>query len=147
MQENNRHYVLTERAMPEVLLKVMEAKHLLESGNALSIQEATEKVGISRSSFYKYKDEVFAYHKREQGKITTVVIQLNDSPGMFLDVLKTIATYGINVRAIQQSMSINGVASFMLNLETMGNDENIPAIVEEIGKQAGIHYIKVIAKE
>lgn len=147
MQDDSRYYVLKEKAVPEVLLKVVEAKRLIESGNALSIQEATEKAGISRSSFYKYKDDVFLFHKKDQGKITTAVIQMDDTPGMFLDVLKTIAAYRINVVTIHQSISVNGVASFMLSLEASVDSDAIPRIVDEVSAQRGIHYMKVIAEE
>ncbi|MEG0806086.1 MAG: ACT domain-containing protein [Lachnospiraceae bacterium] len=147
MEADLRYYVLRERAVPEVLLKVVEAKRLIDSGKALSIQEATEKVGISRSSFYKYREDIFLFHKKDQGKITTVVIQMDDIPGMFLDVLQAIAVYRINVLTIHQSISINGVANFMLSLEAALDSDPMSNIIEEIGAKEGVHYIKVIAKE
>ena len=62
MEEKTKYFVLKKKAVPEVLLKVVEAKRLLESERAESVQEATELVGISRSSFYKYKDDIFPFH-------------------------------------------------------------------------------------
>ena len=67
MKEKGQYYVLKEKAVPEVLLKVVEAKRLIESGKIASVQEATEKVGISRSSFYKYKDDIFPFHDTAKG--------------------------------------------------------------------------------
>ena len=61
MEEKNRYYVVTKKAVPEVLLKVVEAKRLLESAKASTVQEAADMVGISRSSFYKYKDDIFPF--------------------------------------------------------------------------------------
>lgn len=66
MKEKGQYYVLKEKAVPEVLLKVVEAKRLIESGKIVSVQEATEKVGISRSSFYKYKDDIFHFMTRQR---------------------------------------------------------------------------------
>ena len=68
MKEKNQYYVLKEKAVPEVLLKVVEAKRLLDSGKMTSVLDATESVGISRSSFYKYKDDIFPYHENGKGK-------------------------------------------------------------------------------
>ena len=68
MEEKNRYYVVTKKAVPEVLLKVVEAKRLLESAKASTVQEAADMVGISRSSFYKYKDDIFPFHDNAKGK-------------------------------------------------------------------------------
>ena len=87
MKEKGQYYVLKEKAVPEVLLKVGEAKRLIESGKIASVQEATEKVGISRSSFYKYKEDIFPFRDNIKGKILTFVIQLHDEPGHLSDVL------------------------------------------------------------
>ena len=65
MAEKTSFFVLREKAVPEVLLKVVEAKRLLDSGKVESVQDATEAVGISRSSFYKYKDDIFPYHENQ----------------------------------------------------------------------------------
>ena len=73
MSEKMNYYVLREKAVPEVLLKVVEAKRLFESGKVASVQDAAESVGISRSSFYKYKDDIFPYHENERGKSITFI--------------------------------------------------------------------------
>ena len=71
MEEKTKYFVLKKKAVPEVLLKVVEAKKLLESERAESVQEATDMVGISRSSFYKYKDDIFPFHDNARGKTIT----------------------------------------------------------------------------
>ena len=78
MKEKGQYYVLKEKAVPDVLLRVVEAKRLLDSGKTDSVQDATEQVGISRSSFYKYKDDIFPFHETAKGKTITMVIQLDD---------------------------------------------------------------------
>lgn len=142
-----KYYVLKERAVPEVLLKVVEVKRLLESGEADSIMEATEMVDISRSSFYKYKDDISIFHKKDEGKITTVILQVDDGPGMFLGVLNSIAEYKINILNIHQGISVNGVANLMLELEAPENADYIPDIVKKIGRREGVHYVKILARE
>ena len=82
MKEKTQYYVLKEKAVPEVLLKVVEAKRLLESDRAKTIQEATEAVGISRSSFYKYKEDIYPFHENTKGKNISFVMQMDDGPGL-----------------------------------------------------------------
>ena len=76
--EKKKYFVVRERAVPEVLLKVVEAKRLLDSGRVLTVQEAAEQTGISRSSFYKYKDDIFPFHEDAKGKTITFIIQMDD---------------------------------------------------------------------
>ena len=97
MAEKYQYYVLDKKAVPDVLLKVVEAKRLLESGRASSVQEATDSVGISRSSFYKYKDDIFPFHDDTKGKTITWVMQMDDESGLLSDVLKVIADYLANI--------------------------------------------------
>ena len=80
--EKKKYYVVRERAVPEVLLKVVEAKRLLESKRVATVQEAAERTGISRSSFYKYKDDIFPFHEETRGKTITFIIQMDDEPGL-----------------------------------------------------------------
>ena len=83
-----KYFVVKQKAVPEVLLKVVEAKRLLESEKALTIQDAVDSVGISRSSFYKYKDDIFQFHDNSQGTTITLTFQMDDEPGLLSDVLK-----------------------------------------------------------
>lgn len=146
MSEKSSYYVLKEKAVPEVLLKVVEAKRLLESGKLPSVQEATEAVGISRSSFYKYKDDIFPFHENERGKPVTMVIQLDDEPGLLSNVLQAVDRFKINILTIHQSIPINGIASLTLSVDVF-NKANAEDIVAAIELVEGIHYVKIIAKE
>ena len=80
--EKNKYYVVKERAVPEVLLKVVQAKRLLDSEKVSTDQEAAEQTGISRSSFYKYKDDIFPFYDNAKGKTITLVMQMDDEPGL-----------------------------------------------------------------
>ncbi len=99
---------MTERAVPEVLQKVVEAKKLLDSGRVLTVQEAAEQTGISRSSFYKYKDDIFPFHEQAKGKTITFIIQMDDEPGILSNVLKSVAEFHGNILTIHQSIPISG---------------------------------------
>ena len=147
MAEKTKYYVLKEKAVPEVLLKVVEAKKLLESGKVDSIQVATERVGISRSSFYKYKDDIFPFHDNVKGQTITMIIQMDDVPGLLSIVLNIIAKFHANILTIHQSIPINGVASLTLSVDILPETGDMSLMVEEIEAKEGIHYLKILARE
>ena len=147
MKEKSRYFVLKQKAVPEVLLKVVDAKRLLESGKAASVQDATDMVGISRSSFYKYKDDIFPFHDNAKGQTITMVIQLDDEPGLLSLVLKIIAEFHANILTIHQSIPVNGIASLTLIVDVLPDTGDVEQMVASIESQDGIHYLKILARE
>ena len=147
MKEKTNYYVLKEKAVPEVLLRVVEAKRLLESGRAASVQEATERVDISRSSFYKYKEDIFPFHDNAKGRTITMVIQLDDEPGLLSAILKTIADSHANILTIHQSIPVNGIASLTLSVDILPDSADANRMMERIEQQEGVHYLKILARE
>lgn len=146
-KEKKRYYVVRERAVPEVLLKVVEAKKLLDSGKAATVQEASDLTGISRSSFYKYKDDIFPFHEEAKGKIVTFIIQMEDQPGLLSNVLQVIARFRGNILTIHQSIPINGVATLTLSVHILPGEGDAEAMVEVIEQSEGIHYLKILGRE
>ena len=142
-----RYYVVKEKAVPEVLLKVLEAKRLMEANKRLTVQQAAEQVGISRSSFYKYKDDIFPFHDNSKGKSITFILQMDDEPGLLSLVLQTIAEYKANVLTIHQTIPINGVASLTLTVDLLPITKDVSSMIEQIESQPGIHYLKILAME
>lgn len=147
MQEKDNYYVVKQKALPEVLLKVVEAKRLLESQRAMTVQEATDKVGLSRSSFYKYKDDIFPFRDNTRGKTITFVIQIDDEPGLLSQVLGKIADYKANVLTIHQTIPINGVASLTLSVDILTSTGDSSEMIEKIEGMQGIHYLKILSRE
>lgn len=147
MGETTGYFVVRQKAVPEVLLKVVEAKRLLESEKVMTIQEAVDRVGISRSSFYKYKDDIFQFHDSAQGTTLTLTFQMDDEPGLLSDVLKIIADFGANILTIHQSIPIGGIASLSLSVQVLPTTGDISQMLDAMEKQKGVHYVKIIAKE
>ena len=152
--EENSYFLVRGRAVPEVLLKVVEAKRLLESQKqlletqkAMTVQEAVEKTGISRSSFYKYKEDIFRFHDNTQGKTLTLTFQMDDEPGLLSEVLKLIAQFEANILTIHQSIPINGIASLSLSIQVLPNTGDVSKMLEEMEKKRGVHHVKIVAKE
>ncbi len=147
MEEQTKYFVLKQKAVPEVLLKVVHAKRLIESERAMTVQEATERVGISRSSFYKYKDDIFPFYDNAKGRTITLVLQMDDERGLLSDILHIVAVYKANILTIHQSIPVNNVASLTLSVEVRPDTGNISRMVEEMEEQKGIHHVKIIARE
>ena len=145
--EKKKYFVVRERAVPEVLLKVVQAKRLLDSGRAQTVQDAAEQTGISRSSFYKYKDDIFPFHEEARGKTITFIIQMDDEPGILSDVLKIIAEYRANILTIHQSIPINGIASLTLSIQVLQTTGDISRMIEQLEGQPSVHHVKILAKE
>ena len=147
MEEKSKYFVVKQKAIPEVLLKVVEAKRLLESEKAMTVQEASDRVGISRSSFYKYKDDIFPFHDNAKGRTITLVLQMDDERGLLSDILHIVAVYKANILTIHQSIPVGNLASLTLSVEVRPDTGDISRMVEEMEAQKGIHYVKIIARE
>lgn len=147
MEETASYYVVKKRALPEVLLKVVEVNRLLETQKTLSVQEAVERVGISRSSYYKYKEEIFPFHDSMQGKTITLACSMDDEPGLLSDVLKVVADFHANILTIHQTIPINGIASLSLSIQILDEVGDVSGMVSEMGQRSGVHDVKVIGRE
>lgn len=147
MSDESKYYVVKKKALPEVLLKVVEAKKLLESEKAVTVQEATEKVGLSRSSFYKYKDDIFPFYDNIRGKTITFVVQMDDEPGLLSSVLKQIADYRANILTIHQTIPINGIALLTISVDILPDTLNVSDMLDNIESMNGVHYIKILGRE
>ena len=133
MKEEGRYFVLKQKAVPEVLLKVVEAKRLLDSGKVMTVQEAADATGISRSSFYKYKEDIFPFHDSSQGWTVTFSLQIDDEPGLLSDVLNIVA--------------IGGLASVSISVQVLPATKDVSKMVEKMENQRGVHSVKILAKE
>ena len=147
MEEKEKYFLVRQKAVPEVLLKVVEAKKLLESEKVLTIQEATDVVGISRSSFYKYKDDILPFYDNTKGKTVTFVLQMDDEQGLLSDLLRIVAVYKANILTIYQSIPVNSIATLTLSVEVRSDTGSLSSMTGEMEDMEGIHYVKILARE
>ena len=131
----------------DVLLKVVEAKKLLDSGKVDTVQDAAERTGISRSSFYKYKDDILPFHDNAKGKTITFILQMDDEPGLLSDVLKIIAEFHGNILTIHQTIPLNGVASLTISVDIAEDRGDASEMINEIESRQGVHYFKILGQE
>ena len=106
--------------LPEVLLKVIEAKKLLSQGKAKNSSEAARMAGISRSAYYKYKDGVAVYDEEQERRLVTYYLTLMDVPGVLSNVLAELSKYGANVLTINQNIPVDGAAPVTISFATRG---------------------------
>ena len=146
MTEDSKYYVVKQKALPEVLLKVAQVNKIIET-KRMSIAEATESVGISRSSYYKYKDDIFPFRDNVKGKTITFVLSMNDEPGLLSLVLKEVAKFKANILKIHQTIPVNGVASLTLSVDILPTTGDSSKMIEEIEQLEGIRYLKILSRE
>ena len=146
MTEDSKYYVVKQKALPEVLLKVAQVNKIIET-KRMSIAEATESVGIGRSSYYKYKDDIFPFRDNVKGKTITFVLSMDDEPGILSVVLKTIAEYKANLLTIHQTIPVNGVASLTLSVDILPTTGDSAKMIEQIEQLSGVRYLKILSRE
>ena len=130
MADNIKYYVVKQKALPEVLLKVAETNRIIETEN-ISVADATEKVGISRSSYYKYKDDIFPF-------TITFVLSMDDEPGLLSLVLKKVAEFKANILTIHQTIPVNGIASLTLSVDILPTTGDSSEMIEQIERLKGV---------
>lgn len=145
--DGEKYFIVKKKALPEVLLKVVEAKRLLDSERAMTVQEATDAVDISRSSFYKYRDDIFPFYENTRGKTITIMLQMDDRPGLLSKVLNQVAKNEANILTIHQSIPVNGIALVTLSMEIDPNTANTSLLIDGLEGMDGIHFVKIVSRE
>lgn len=145
MSKAPNYYIVDADALPEIFRKVVEARRLLDTGEAETVNQAVQLTGISRSAFYKYKDAVRPFQDMLHGRIVTFQIMLKDQPGILSQVLNLFADSGANILTINQGIPINGCAVVTVNAETSGLFGTIQDLLEQIDQVAGVLRGEVLA--
>lgn len=140
---NSDFYLVRKRAVPETLLKVVEVNRLLSAGKVKTIQEAVDRVGISRSSYYKFKNDIEEFHSSMAGMTLTLSMEISDETGILSDILRKIADFGANILTIHQSIPIGGMASVSISMQVLKSSENVSGLLENLEQLSGIRKIRV----
>ncbi len=146
MKEETGYYVLKKQAVPDVLLKVLQAKKLIDSGKCKTVNEAAEKLGISRSSFYKYKDDIYEFHDSLQGTTLTLNLQMDDELGVLSDVLRIISECGANILTIHQAIPYNGVAALSVGIQVLPTTSDIADLLGKLESAQRVHKVQIVGR-
>ena len=147
LKEDRNFFIVDKSVLPEIFLKVMEVKNLLESKKEKTVQDAVNRVGISRSAFYKYRDAVHPLYENTRGKTVTIAANLDDTPGLLSAVLNSIATEGANILTINQTIPINGIANVTITIETNEMQGEFGRLMTQLENLQGMQSIKIIGRE
>jgi len=143
-----KSYLIVERsALPDYFEKVIEARKLLESGTFTQVSDAVREVGISRSTYYKYKDKVMEPSQLNIGRKATLMLTLSHEAGMLSRVLNALSTLGANILTITQSLPVHGKASIMLTLDMDKMEAPIDEMMHALQDMDGVEKVRLLAVE
>lgn len=145
MANNPKYYLVEASALPEIFLKVAEAKRLLSTGEVGTVNEATHRVDISRSAFYKYRDAVLPFQNMMTGRIMTFQLMLHDEPGVLSGILSAFAQADANILTINQSIPTNGSAVVTVSAETTDINLSLDDLLRRLGNTPGVYKTEVLA--
>lgn len=145
MSKAIKYYIVAADALPEIFIKVAEAKRMMQTGEADTVGEATKLVGISRSAFYKYKDAVQPFNDMKTGHIITFYAMLKDNPGVLSNVLSIFAGSGANILTINQSIPTNGCAAVTISAETSDMEMTLEELIGLASGLEGVIRFEILA--
>lgn len=147
MNNTSKYYLVDASVLPEVFLKVAEAKRVLSSGAIKNINEAVREVGISRSAYYKYKDYIFPFYETSRGKVITLFFTVEDFAGILSTIINRIADSRANIITINQNIPINGLADVTITIETEVMTRDIKELMDDISSIEGVRRQEILARE
>ena len=140
-----KYYLVAAEALPEIFIKVAEAKRMMQSGEVDTVGAATKMVGISRSAFYKYKDSVQPFNDMKSEHIITFYAMLKDTAGVLSRVLSVFAASGANILTINQSIPTNGCAALTISAETSDMEESLEQLLGQVAGLEGVVKFEILA--
>lgn len=140
-------FLVCEEILPEAIKKTIRVKALLKRGEARTINEAVEKMNLSRSAYYKYKDYVFPFYDASRNKIVTLTFLLENKKGVLSDVLNAISESSGNVLTINQGIPLQGVANTTISIETENLSMELKEFLEKLRAVAGVKRLDVLGQE
>ncbi len=145
MAKQPKYYIIEASALPEIFLKVAEAKRLLTTGEVSTVNEAAKRMEISRSAFYKYRDAILPFQNMTKGRIITFQLMLHDEPGVLSALLMVYAERKANVLTINSIIPTNGHALVTISAELSDMDVSLEQLLSELGSSAGVIKADIIA--
>lgn len=145
MKSQPKYYIVEASALPEVFLKVAEAKRLLSTGAAATVNEATKMTSISRSAFYKYRDSVLPFNNMMAGRIITFQFLLRDEPGVLSNILTLMAEQAVNLLTVNSNIPSNGCAVVTITAETSGILVSLEDLLSRLKETSGVIKAEVMA--
>ena len=135
--------LVSSQALPDVFIKVMQAKRLIASGEAKTATDASRMCGISRSAYYKYKDSVFEY-SNSLGQTVSLQASLRDKAGVLSAFLQHLYSLNANLLTVNQGLPVNGIASFSVSFRISNEDFSVSQMLNDLAALDGVLSVKQI---
>ena len=145
MAKSPKYYIVEASALPEVFLKVAEAKRLLSTGEATTVNEATRMTDISRSAFYKYRDAVLPFQNMMTGRVVTFQLLIHDEPGLLATMLDIFPECNANILTINSIVPTNGTAVLTISAETKELSVPLEDMLRKIRQFPGVIKAEILA--
>ena len=145
MAQDPKYYIVEASALPEIFLKVADAKRLISTGEAETVNDATKQTGISRSAFYKYRDAVLPFQNMMTGRIITFQLLLHDQPGLLSIILGIFAECKANIITINSIVPTNGCAVVTISAETMDLTIQLEELLRQLRQANGVIKAEILA--
>ena len=145
MGKEIKYYIVAAEALPEIFIKVAEAKRMMQTGEVDTVGAATRLAGISRSAFYKYKDSVQPFNDMKSEHIITFYTLLKDVSGTLSRVLNVFASSGANILTINQSIPTNGCAAVTISAETSGMEKSLEQLIGDVSSLENVIKFEILA--
>ncbi len=145
MSKGSKYYIVEASALPEVFLKVVEAKRLLDTGKVTTVNDAARLTGISRSAFYKYRDAVMPFQNMMTGRIITFQLLIHDAPGMLSNLLNAFADSHVNILTINSIVPTNGCAVVTISAETINMTIPLEELLQQLRQNEGVIKAEILA--
>lgn len=147
MQKKTEFLLIDTAVLPDIFLKVIEAKRLLKTGACATASEAAERLKISRSAFYKYKDSVFPFEEMGKDKIVTLLFEVEDQMGVLSGLLKVLASAHTSVLTINQNIPVNHLASITISLRIGEMTMRMDQLIKKLRSVSGVQKLEIISGE
>lgn len=143
---SDRFFLVQEDILPEAIKKTIRVKELLKTGKVRTINEAVERMNLSRSAYYKYKDFVFPFYELAQGKIVSITVSMNNEPGMLSNILSVIADKNASILTINQDIPLQGIANSTISFETKDMRGSLDILLDKLRSIKGIIKVEILGQ-
>lgn len=144
--KKDKFYLVQEDILPEAIKKTIKVKEILKLGEAKTINEAVERMDLSRSAYYKYKDYVFPFYEIAQGKIVSITVSMSNDPGMLSSILRAIAESNGSILTINQDIPLQGIANVTIAFETKDLSTTLEECLDNIRSIRGILKVEILGQ-
>lgn len=145
-QDKRKFFIVSREILPEAILKTAQVKEILARGEAHTVNQAVDMVGISRSAFYKYRDGVFPFHEATKERIITISLMLDHRSGILSNVLNTVASFKGNILTINQGIPLQGIAYATLSVDTAELTANLDDLINQVELIQGVRKVELVGQ-